>query len=349
MATKNKTDGNSMLKRAFFVIKSVLIIYFVFLFSSATFAESDNSQKRVQRIALPSSYTVRLNDGFHDMELAPGFRDMNFGDTAEKLGPHAKLLSTLENGSRKLYTRSSDKLKAGNVPLRVIVYEFKKKLLTTIYLYSNLNNLEAIRNLCSSKYGESVQMKDETNGKDQYVWLTGTGLISLSQTELGAQLAISDLSVQLLADSDLREDEIVLLPGFRHMRIGHPFRSYADKLKAVWENGYGDGTYIRTEENLDIANCKVDSIEYQFTKQILTMITVKGNKECFEDLADICIIRYGKPDEAFVIEEGDFHSLRYSWKLGITEILLSKEEDSATLMIYSIPLMKAAAERNAQK
>ena len=243
-----------MLKRASFVIKSVIIICFVFLFSSVSFAESDNSQKRVQRIALPSSYTVRLNDGFHDMELAPGFRDMNFGDTAEKLGPHAKLLSTLENGSRKLYTRTSDKLKAGNVPLRVIVYEFKKKLLTTIYLYSDLNNLEAMRELCSSKYGDPVKMKDETNCKEQYAWLTGSGLISLSQTELGAQLAISDMSVRLLADSDLHEDEIVLLPGFRHMRIGHPFRSYADDLKICFEaeNGYGwYGDYKNSKDGLN--------------------------------------------------------------------------------------------------
>ena len=87
----------------------------------------------------------------------------------------------------------------------------------------------------------------------------------------------------------------------------------------------------------------MSSVEYQFD---LTMVTVKDEKECFNELADMCIIKYEKPDKAFVIVEGDFRSLRYSWKLDITEILMTKEEDGITLMIFSLPLMKVAAEKN---
>ena len=327
------------------MIKSVLIICIAFLLSPISLA-AENSQKKITRIALPNSYTVRMNDGFHDMEFSPGFRNMNFGDPISKLGANAKLLDVVDDGQKKLYHRTTDKLKVGSIPLKLIVYQFQKNMLTVVHLYSNIEDLVAMKELCESKYGDAIERKDETNGRLQYVWLTGTGLISLSETKAGAQLSICDLAIQFLADSDISEEKIVLLPGIRYVRIGDPFKAYASDLKAIWEDEPGHGTYIRSSENLKIANCQVNSIEYQFTKQILTMITVKGNKDCFDELADMCIIRYGKPEEAFVIEEGNFRSLRYSWKLNIVDILLTKENDSATLMIFSIPLMKALAEKN---
>lgn len=332
-------------KKQGLAMKRIIVICLVFLFSSVSLAAAENTQKKVTRIALPNSYTVRMNDGFHDMDLVPGFRDMNFGDTVSKLGPNAKLLDVVDDGQKKLYQRTTDKLKVGSIPLRLIVYQFQKNMLTVVRLYSNIEDLVAMKELCESKYGDGIKRKDETNGKPQYVWLTGTGLISLSETKAGAQLSICDLAIQILADSDISEEEIVLLPGIRYIRIGHPFKAYESDLKAIWEDEPGHGTYIRPSENLKIANCQVDSIEYHFTKQFLTMITVKGNKDCFDELADMCIIRYGKPEEAFVIEEGDFRSLRYSWKLNITDILLTKEDDSATLMIYSLPLIKALDEK----
>ncbi len=328
------------------MIKSVLIICIVFLLLPVSLA-AENSQKKVTRIALPNSYTVRMNEGFHDMEVSPGFRDMNFGDPVSKLGTNAKLLDVVvEGGKEKLYRRTTDKLKVGSIPLKLIVYQFQKNMLTVVRLYSNIEDLVAMKELCESKYGDAIMKKDETSGRPKYVWLTGTGLISLSETKVGAQLSICDLAILLLADSDISEEEIVLLPGIRNIRIGHPFKAYASDLKAIWEDEPGHGTYIRPSENLKIANCQVDSIEYQFTKQFLTMITIKGHKECFDELADMCIINYGKPEEAFVIEEGDFRSLRYSWKLNITDVLLTKEDDSATLMIFSLPLLTALAERN---
>ena len=327
-------------------MKSFLVICLVFLLSSISFAASDNAQRRITRIALPNSYTVRLNDGFHDMEFAPGFRDMNFGDPVSKLGPNAKLMGKTSGGKNELYKRDSDKLTIGNIPLKIIVYEFPKNALAVVRLFSDASNLEALKDLVVSKYGVPAVVKEESNKEDRYIWVLGKNLLKIGITRLGAQLCIINLEALFLSQTDTQIDVLYLQPGFLDMRLGDHFDKIKSKAKNISDSKYDVNNYYRPSDKLVIGNGKLKKIEYRFNNNILTMIEVEGDGNSFDELADICIIRYGKPDEAFIVEEGDYKSIRYSWKVNISDILLVKEANKTTLMIYSLPLAKAAAGRN---
>lgn len=98
-----------------------------------------------------------------------GFRDMILGDPLSKLGPDVKQVYT------NTYTRNTDKLFIGSVPLKSIEYTFKKDILTDIkilykYRGDKYSDYSDIIETFSAKYGKPESTRTYRNNSKTTTW-----------------------------------------------------------------------------------------------------------------------------------------------------------------------------------
>lgn len=142
-----------------------------------------------------------------------GFRDMSIGDPLSKLGSDAKYLGEAKNKEKAertksgKYSRPSDKMFVGDIPLTKIEYLFNNDVLTDIYVYSGREYFEDLLKVCRAKYGP--ERNKYVGGKTKaltYSWQFDDVTIQLKKMKDKTWLYIYNLKASKLSRNDSDEN-----------------------------------------------------------------------------------------------------------------------------------------------
>lgn len=300
--------------------------------------EKDTFEK-VRETLVPVNIT--FNDdmyyGLRDMNFTPGFREMSFGDSVEKLGEDAEFVRESDDGRYKYYSKITDKLFIENIPLVAIEYEFGKGLLCSVQIYSDLKYLEKLADLCISKYGEPKDRNRDANGLLHYSWLMGDSTVVLCARDGKATLFLADRAMAHIAnDERFQEGALPMLPSFLDMHIGWmQYYKISGEDEATYKHKLVSGDFTRASDKRLIENSNLKKIEYHFTNGMLTGIAVLGNKDSFDELANICVLKYGIPHGTYRVGNLEPPLFWYIWKDKLSEIVLMQGPDGVLLAIGS--------------